>query len=205
LVEPLGELGSLPSPQIFLREEDRRWADRALEELGVPEGKFLIGMNPGATYGLAKCWHSDRFGELGKRLLEKWQARLLFLGKEEERPIVYEILRYLNNDGIDLTGKTGLLQLAALLERCHLLVTNDTGTMHVATAVETPVVALFGSTDPTTTGPWGDGHVVVRKEVPCSPCWKRICPTDHRCMELITVDEVEGIVDRKLRELPNKR
>jgi heptosyltransferase-2 len=198
LVEPLGELGSLPSPQIFLREEDRRWADRALEELGVPEGKFLIGMNPGATYGLAKCWYSDRFGELGKRLSEKWQARLLLFGKEEERPIVYEILRHLDNEGIDLTGKTGLLQLAALLERCHLLVTNDTGTMHVATAVGTPVVALFGSTDPTTTGPWGDGHVVVRKEVPCSPCWKRICPTDHRCMELITVDEVEEIVDKQL-------
>ena len=104
-----------------------------------------------------------------------------------------------------MTGKTHLLQLAALIERCQLLVTNDTGTMHVATAVGTPVVALFGSTDPSTTGPWGDGHVVIRKDVPCSPCLKRICPTDHRCMELITVDEVEEAVDRKLEGLNYER
>ena len=205
LVELLGEIKDFSPPQIFLREEDRKWADRVLKDLGIQEGKFMIGMNPGATYGLAKCWYSDRFGELGKRLSEKWQARLLLFGKEEERPIVYEILRHLGAKGIDLTGKTSLLQLAALLERCHLLVTNDTGTMHVATAVGTPVVALFGSTDPITTGPWGDRHVVVKKEVPCSPCWKRICPTDHRCMKLITVNEVEEIVDSKLRELTDKR
>jgi heptosyltransferase II len=199
LIEPLGKIESLPSPQVFLREEDRKWADRALKDLGILEGKPLIGMNPGATYGLAKCWYPDRFGELGKRLADKWEARVLLFGKEEERPIVYEILRHLGRKGIDLTGKTGLLQLAALLERCTLLVTNDTGTMHVATAVGTPVVALFGSTPPLATGPWGEGHVVVRKDVPCSPCWKRVCPKDHQCMERITVDEVEEVVDKQLR------
>jgi heptosyltransferase-2 len=205
LIEPLGKIESPPSPKIFLREEDRRWADRALKDLGIPEGKPLIAMNPGATYGLAKCWYPDRFGKLGKRLVEKWQAKVLLFGKEEERPIVHEILHHLGTKGIDLTGKTGLLQLAGLLERCTLLVTNDTGTMHVATAIGTPVVALFGSTPPLITGPWGKEHVVVKKDVPCSPCWKRICPTDHQCMELITVDEVEEIVDRKLGERIDKR
>jgi heptosyltransferase-2 len=205
LIEPLGKIESPPSPKIFLREEDRRWADRALKDLGIPEGKPLIAMNPGATYGLAKCWYPDRFGKLGKRLVEKWQAKVLLFGKEEERPIVLEILHHLGTKGIDLTGKTGLLQLAGLLERCTLLVTNDTGTMHIATAVGTPVVALFGSTPPLITGPWGKEHVVVKKDVPCSPCWKRICPTDHQCMELITVDEVEEIVDRKLEERIDKR
>ncbi len=205
LIEPLGKIESPPSPKIFLREEDRRWADRVLKDLGIPEGKPLIAMNPGATYGLAKCWYPDRFGKLGKRLVEKWQAKVLLFGKEEERPIVHEILHHLGTKGIDLTGKTGLLQLAGLLERCTLLVTNDTGTMHVATAVGTPVVALFGSTPPLITGPLGKEHVVVKKDVPCSPCLKRICPTDHQCMELITVDEVEEIVDRKLGELTDKR
>ena len=200
LIEPLGQVESSPYPRIFLREEDRKWADQALKELGIMEGRLLIGMNPGATYGLAKCWYPERFGELGKRLFKKWKASVLLFGKEEERPIAKEILQHLKEGGIDLTGKTHLLQLAALLERCQLLVTNDTGTMHVATAVGTPVVALFGSTDPSITGPWGDGHVVIRKEVPCSPCLKRICPTDHRCMELITVDEVEEVVDKKLRD-----
>jgi len=205
LLEPFGKIENPPSPQIYLREEDRRWANQVLMDLGIPEGRPLIGMNPGATYGLAKCWHPDRFGELGKRLVEKWQASIFLFGKEEERPIVHEIQKHLGAKGIDLTGKTSLLQLAALLERCSLLVTNDTGTMHVAAAVGIPVVALFGSTPPHITGPWGDGHVVVKKDVACSPCWKRVCPTDHRCMELITVDEVEKVVDGKLRELNNKR
>jgi heptosyltransferase-2 len=205
LTEPLGRVESFPSPRIFLREEDRRWARQVLMDLNLFDGRPLIGMNPGATYGLAKCWHPERFGKLGKRILNQWKAAVLLFGKEEERPIVKEILLYLKEGGIDLTGKTNLLQLAALLECCQLLVTNDTGTMHLATAVGTPVIALFGSTDPLITGPWGDGHVVIREDVPCGPCLKRVCPTDHRCMELITVDEVEEAVDSKLRELNNKR
>jgi heptosyltransferase-2 len=201
LTDSLGQAEGSSSPRIFLREEDRKWAEQKLRDLGIQDGRPLIGMNPGATYGLAKCWYPERFGELGKRLFEKWKATVLLFGKEEERPIAKEILQHLKEGGIDLTGKTHLLQLAALLERCQLIVTNDTGTMHVATAVGAPVVALFGSTDPSTTGPWGDGHIVIRKDVPCSPCLKRICPTDHRCMELITVDEVEEAVNKKLGEL----
>lgn len=200
LLEPFGEVKEPPSPQIYLREEDQRWATQVLAKLGIPEGKPLIGMNPGATYGLAKCWYPDRFGELGKRLAEQWETNILLFGKQEEQPIIHEIRRYLGNRGIDLAGKTSLLQLAALLERCVLLVTNDTGTMHIATAIGTPVVALFGSTPPHITGPWGKGHVVVKKDIECSPCWKRVCPTDHRCMNLLTVDEVEEIVNKKLEK-----
>ena len=198
LIEPLGQSGAPPSPRLFLREEDREWAEEGLGELGLLDGRPLIGMNPGATYGLAKCWYPDRFGELGKRLFKKWKATVLLFGKEEERPIAKEVLGYLGKGGVDLTGKTRLLQLAAILERCQLLVTNDTGTMHVGAAVGTPVVALFGSTDPITTGPWGDGHVVIRKEVPCSPCLKRVCPTAHQCMEMIGVEEVEEVITHQL-------
>ena len=205
LMEPLGHLESVPSPRLFLREEEREWAQRRLEELGLLDGRPLIGINPGAAYGLAKCWHPDRFAELGRRLSEKWKATALILGREEERGIADKILKNLGGGGVDFTGKTRLLQLAALLKRCRLLVTNDTGTMHVASAVGTPVVAIFGSTDPVATGPWGGGHVVVKKEVSCSPCFKRVCPTDHRCMELITVDEVEEVVVKKLGGLLNNQ
>jgi heptosyltransferase-2 len=201
LIEPLGPSQGAPSPRIFLREEDRRWAEEKLGTLGLLDGRPLIGMNPGATYGLAKCWRPIRFGELGKRFFERWKASVLLFGKGGEGPITEEVLGYLGEGGIDLSGKTRLLQLAAILERCQLLVTNDTGTMHVAAAVGTPVVALFGSTDPITTRPWGDGHVVVRKEVSCSPCLKRVCPTGHRCMELITVDEVEEVVIQRLKKM----
>ena len=201
LVEPLGKVESILTSKIFLREEDRRWAEQLLKDSNLSDGRPLIGMNPSATYGLAKCWPPDRFGELGQRLCLKWEATLLLFGKEEERSVAEEILRTPGARGIDLTGQTNLLQLAALLERCRLLVTNDTGTMHVAAAVVTPVIALFGSTDHLVTGPWGEGHVVVKKDVPCSPCLKRVCSTDHRCMKLITVDEVEEAVDKKIRAI----
>jgi heptosyltransferase-2 len=201
LIEPFGEIINCPPPRIFLREKDRRWTEQILSDFGILNGRLLIGMNPGATYGLAKCWSPTRFGELGKRLSKKWKATVLLLGKEEEKSIAQEIVQQIGEGGIDLTGKTRLLQLAALLERCHLLVSNDTGTMHMATAVGTPVVAIFGSTDPITTGPWGDGHRIVRKDVSCSPCLKRICPVDHPCMNLVTVEEVEEVVDNRLRTL----
>jgi heptosyltransferase II len=201
LLQPLGDAGAFHPPTVFLKEEDRRWAQQRLDRLGMSKDRLLIGMNPGATYGLAKCWYPERFGELGKRLSRKWHAPILLFGKAQERPMAEEVLRHLGDDGIDLMGETSLLQLAALLERCRVLVTNDTGTMHVAAAAGTSVVALFGSTDPVTTGPWGQEHRVVRKEIPCSPCLKRVCPTDHRCMDLITVDEAEAAVNRNLQEI----
>jgi len=201
LLDVFGIDGGSHAPRVFLREEDRSWAEEKLKQLGLLDGRPLIGMNPGATYGLAKCWYPERFGELGKRLREKWKASILLFGKAEEKSTQQEILRHLGEGGFDLAGKTNLLQLAAILERCQTLVTNDTGTMHVAAAIGTPVVAIFGPTDPVTTGPWGEGHRVVRREISCSPCLKRTCPIDHRCMREITVDEVEEIVDQRLGSL----
>jgi heptosyltransferase-2 len=205
LTAVLGKLEGIPSPRLFPREEDRDWARRKLEALNLTDGTLLVGINPGAAYGLAKCWPPARFGELGKKLTEKWKAAVLIFGREEERDIAGRIMKSSGGKGFDFTGKTSLLQLAALLERCRLLVTNDTGPMHVASAVGTPVVAIFGPTDSVATGPWGEGHVVVKKNVECSPCLKRVCPTDHRCMELITVDEVEEVVEKRLRGLLNNQ
>jgi len=199
LIEFLGKVDEGIAPQIRLREEDRAWAEAFLKDQGFLDGRPLIGMNPGATYGLAKCWSPDRFRELGERLAQRWKASILLFGKKEEGSTVQRILGSSGRWGADLTGKTTLVQLAALLGRCRLLVTNDTGTMHVAAATGPSVVALFGSTDPVTTGPWGNGHVVIRKEVSCAPCLKRVCPTDHRCMDLITVDDVDEAIRQHLR------
>jgi ADP-heptose:LPS heptosyltransferase len=94
--------------------------------------------------------------------------------------------------GICIAGKTTVSQLAAAIARCELFVTNDTGPMHVADAVGTPIVAVFGSTDWIETPPYGKKHTLVRREIECSPCLKRTCPLKHHhCMEWITVDEVE--------------
>ena len=191
----------LDSPHLYLRDGDRHWAMERLNTLGLLDGRPLIGMNPGATYGLAKCWYPDRFGELGRRLAQKRKAAVLLFGTRDERTMSQEILKQIGEGGVDFSGETDLLQLGAVLEQCRVLVTNDTGTMHVAAAAGTPVVAIFGPTDPITTGPWGEDHTIVEKEVDCRPCLRRICPTDHRCMKKITVDEVEAVIDRRLRSM----
>lgn len=191
------------SPKIFLKEEDRAFIKRFMDDIGISNTKLIIGLNPGATYGVAKCWSPAKFGELGKRITKKWGAKIIIFGKADEKPITREILRIIGDDGIDLAGKTTLIEVAAIIERCKILISNDTGTMHLSAALETPVIAIFGSTDPKRTGPWGKGHIVIKKDIPCSPCFKRICPGDHICMELISVDEVEEIVDKKLREIVN--
>jgi len=198
LIDLFGMDEPLMAPQIFLREEDRAWARERLQEKGFGEDSLLIGMNPGATYGLAKCWPPERFGDLGQRLQQKRNAVLLLFGKADEAAVTRGIVSRAGGPGVDFAGRTTLLQLAALLQRCRLLITNDTGTMHVSAAVGTPVVAVFGPTDPVTTGPWGEGHVIVRKEMGCSPCLKRTCPKDHSCMRDISVAELEEAVIRRL-------
>jgi heptosyltransferase-2 len=191
LIEGLGQGASPPLPALSLNGNQARWAETFLSDNGL-EGKVLIGINPGATYGQAKCWPPERFAELGRKLKEDHGAFILIFGssRHQEKSLNADIARGIGGHCLDLSGETSLLQLAALLRSCRLLVTNDTGTMHVAAAVGTRVVAIFGPTDPRTTSPLGEGHVVVRRGVSCSPCLKRVCPADHRCMELISVEDV---------------
>lgn len=195
LVERLGRCPSPPVPSLSINGKQERWSNEFLLRHGL-KGKVLIGLNPGATYGEAKCWPSERFVALGKRLRDGYGASLIIFGasRPQEKALNTEIARGIGAGCLDLSGRTSLLQLAALLRHCHVLVTNDTGTMHVAAGVGTRVVAIFGPTDPRTTAPLGEGHVVIRKEVSCSPCLKRVCPVDHRCMNLIEVGEVYNTV-----------
>lgn len=191
LIERLGDFPPPPLPTLRTDAEMEGWTDRFLDQHGI-SGRLVIGLNPGATYGEAKCWPPDRFVKLGKRLIKDDGASLVVFGspRDAERRLCAEIAQEIGPGCIDLSGQTSLLQLASLLRRCRLLVTNDTGTMHVAAAVGTKVVAIFGPTDPTTTSPLGEGHIIVRKEAACIPCLKRVCPIDHRCMRLVEVDDV---------------
>jgi heptosyltransferase-2 len=200
LIESLGSSPSPPLPSLVLNGTQKRWADTFLSQSGL-KGKVLVGLNPGATYGEAKCWPPERFAALGRRLIKDSGASILIFGssRRQEKALNAAIAEGIGEDCLNLSGETSLLQLAALLRRCRLLVTNDTGTMHVAAAVGTRVVAIFGPTDPRTTSPLGIGHVIIRREVPCSPCLKRVCPEDHRCMNLIEVEEVYNAVGMQLK------
>jgi heptosyltransferase-2 len=201
LVERLGRCPSPPLPLLSLNGNQERWSNAFISHHGL-KNRVLIGLNPGATYGEAKCWPSERFVALGRRLTDEYGASILIFGssRPQEKALNAVIARGIGEGCLNLSGETSLLQLAALLRHCQVLVTNDTGTMHVAAAVGIRVVAIFGPTDPRTTSPLGEGHVVIHKKVSCSPCLKRVCPEDHRCMEHISVANVLEAVAKRLEE-----
>jgi heptosyltransferase-2 len=148
-----------------------------------------IGLNPGAAFGGAKRWLPERFAEAGDRLAEAHGASAAIVGSAAERPAAEAIAARMRAPARVLCGETTLPQLVGVLSQLDLLLTNDSGPMHLAAALGTPLVAVFGPTDPAETAPVGR-HRLVREPVPCSPCLLRECPIDHRCMTRIQVDRV---------------
>ena len=157
----------------------------------IPETKDpLIGIAPGATYGPAKKWFPDRFAEVADQLSEKFSAQVMLMGGRADAETAQEVQKAARTKLISLAGKTNLLEAIYLISQCRLFLSNDSGLMHIAGALNIPTIAVFGSTNPVTTAPVGNQSVIVRKEVSCSPCLKKTCPTDFRCMRLISVEDV---------------
>ena len=157
-----------------------------------------MGINPGATYGSAKCWLPERFREVAERLLKDLDVYLVFFGDLATSSLVKEICQGLPSRVVNLAGVTSLRQLTSLISLCDVLLTNDSGPMHIADALGTPIVALFGSTSEVVTGPYRSSGVVIHKHVDCSPCYQRTCPIDFRCMKRIEADEVYGAIQKVL-------
>jgi lipopolysaccharide heptosyltransferase II len=154
----------------------------------------LIGLCPGAEYGPAKRWLPERFAEAAAKITAQSSARWILLGTKNDAAIGEQIATAIGDHCVNRIGQTTLDQLIEELRQCSLLLTNDTGTMHLAALLSVPVVAVFGSTEPRLTAPLGSGHTVLRHHVECSPCFLRECPIDFRCMKAVTVDEVAGAV-----------
>jgi heptosyltransferase II len=174
-------------------------AGTLLAEMGVDGGEVLVGLNPGAFYGPAKRWFSERYASLADRLIGEQRARVLIFGSKGEERIADEILGRMRETPLILTGRTDLALLVALIARCRLFITNDSGPMHLAAALAVPQIALFGSTDEVATGPFSDRATVIHKHAECSPCLRRECPIDLRCFSRITVDEVYEAARERLR------
>ena len=176
--------GELPSLTKFLHDDSRPF----------------IGINAGAEYGPAKRWMPERFAEVVKRVADEIPCRWLLLGGPGDVDIANRIETELathvtdSRRVVNVAGKTTLMELCELIKFCKLLLTNDTGPMHLASALGTPLVAIFGSTSAELTGPLGNHSVVVHEDVECSPCFLRDCPIDFRCMDRITVDQVVDAV-----------
>lgn len=191
LIQHLGSQETDPEAYKFpLTSEEHTWASEFLKASGIePEAPILV-LNPGATYGSAKRWRPERFAEVARALREQYACQIAIIGTATELPAAEEISQHLNGECAILSGKTNLRQLAAVLKQCDLIITNDSGGMHVAASQGVPVIAIIGSTDPKTTHPWGVPFQLVREPVHCAPCLLRECPIDHRCMERITANIV---------------
>jgi len=176
--------------RVYLADEEIAWGVKKLEALGLGGPRLLVGLTPGAAFGPAKRWMPDRFAGLGDRLIGALNADVLIFGSRAERPLAEEIARSMKHTPVVVAGETTLRELLALMAQCHLIVTNDSGPMHLAAALGVPLVAIFGSTDERATGPLGARVRIVKHRVPCSPCGLRECPIDFRCLRDITVEEV---------------
>jgi heptosyltransferase-2 len=183
-----------PDFRVPLSENLRTTARRRLPPLALP----TLALAPGAAYGPAKRWPLERFVALTERLVGKGY-RVIVTGSAQETMLGQALATV---GATDLTGQTTLLETIAVLERANLLVTNDSGALHLARAAGTPVVALFGSSSPVWTGPDAQEGDVLKHDVPCSPCFKRECPLtadEHlRCLLGISVDRVAEAVNRRL-------
>lgn len=189
LLKPLGVAISDSTPRLYLEDQEKKEALSLLKRQGYKEGKKLFVIHPGASYGSAKCWIPERFLEVSQAILENPEHYIVFIGNDATNAIIHEIAFKLNKNAINLAGKTNLRQLSSIISLSTVLLTNDSGPMHIAAALNVPLIALFGSTNPIKTGPYPHGEVICKKVV-CSPCYERSCTKDFRCMNEITTKEV---------------
>jgi len=197
IVRALG--GDGPSiPRLSVPAPARKKADQILQDHGVQGTEPIVAVNPGSIYGSAKRWPAARFAAVADALVLSRGMQILLIGSEGERPILERLARDMRSPVVNLVGRTDLPALMGVLARARLLISNDTGAMHVAAAIGTPVLAIFGPTDAEATGPVGQSTRLLREPVPCSPCLLRECPIDHRCMTRIGVDQVVQAVEELL-------
>lgn len=187
-------------------DEDRRVVRQLLSDCDVRPGDSIIGINLGTTWE-TKSWSMHRFADVIAGIQSRFEAAIILTGSSSEAGLGEALQRLVKARVINLIGKTTILQLGALIERCNLYLTCDSGPMHIAAAVETPTIALFGPTNPQRHRPYGERHHVIEKDVLCRPCYKREClraDAPNLCMtEIKTADVIEQIAKHfNLQEIP---
>jgi heptosyltransferase-2 len=191
LVEQVGIKTEYSAPYIYLSLDERLSARSLLKDMKRP----VLGINPGAEYGSTKRWFPERFAEVANWFVKDTKGSAVIFGGRNEVGIAQEINKLIPENKLLLAGKTSLRELVSLISECDVFITNDSGPLHIAYAVGTPLVAIFGSTDPEWTGPppgaEENSNVVVTYSLSCSPCFERTCKNnDMRCMYAITSDDV---------------
>jgi heptosyltransferase II len=208
LLEQAGIKAEYQTPYIYLAPDERSHARNTLNILRRP----VLGLNPGATYGSAKRWFPERFADVANWFISDTGGSIVLFGSRSEVDITDEIYKKLipefrtSHSLLSLAGKTSLRELISLISDCDVFLTNDSGPLHLAYAVRTSLVAIFGSTDPLLTGPppgYAYRSAVIKPDLSCSPCFERTCKNkDMRCMYAIAPDEVYYGIKNVLPEKP---
>jgi 3-deoxy-D-manno-octulosonic-acid transferase/heptosyltransferase-1 len=194
LLEALGIESDEIEYHFPISDQDHRKAEDLLIKHGIKPSGRIVAINPIAKWE-TKLWNHKRFAQLGDLINARHDAGLIFTGGREDRKIIDGITSRMNTKAVNLAGKTTLKMLASIYTRAMFVVSTDSGPAHIAAAAGARVVALFGPTAPWRTGPFGNGHQIVRTDLKCSPCFERECPT-KACMEDITVSDVLEGIDR---------
>ncbi len=191
LLRRAGILDQMPADDCIRLEGAPAARSSGLErfhQLGL--GEIVIGVSPGAAYGTAKRWLPDRFAESANQVAGELGAAVAIFGSKGERDLCESVAAAITAPVKNFAGETSLAEFIDLAAACSVYLTNDSGAMHIASALGVPTVAVFGATDDQTTGPTGSLAKVVREPVECSPCLKRECPIDHRCMTRVAAARV---------------
>jgi heptosyltransferase I len=176
-----------PIWNIEATEEEKESVEDILAREGVVKDTKIIALAPGTNWA-SKCWAPEKYAEVAEALHKKYDIISVIIGGSKDGELARTIKEKCNR-AIDLCGKTTLKQLSYVLQKSALFIGGDTGPMHLAVSMNTPVIALFGPTDPKRNGPYGQENTVIQSGSECSPCFKRQC-TPLKCMEAITVEEV---------------
>jgi lipopolysaccharide heptosyltransferase I len=194
VAKALGAASDEPRFGLVPSEETASFVERLIREAGL-DGPFAV-IHPTARWE-SKKWAPDRFAKIADWLMEEKKMPVLFIGGRGEREEIDRLLSTMKHPAVNVAGKTGLLESAELIRRGRFFLCNDSGPMHLAAAVGTPVFALFGPTNPAKVGPYGAGHTVLQKKIDCLGCGRDRCARGNECMNAISVEEVQQAIEEK--------
>jgi heptosyltransferase-2 len=189
-----------PKFDLEVSENRRNEARQILKKFEIDSDKKLFALGVGSTNSQAKRWSPENYAKLNDLLQENFNSEIILIGSDAESDISNEVYNRAENKPINITGKTSLSEVVAILAECDLLISNDMGLAHVSAAVKTKTITIFGPTNPLTTKPW-NAEIIRREDVECSPCMLRDCPIDHRCMNWISpitvFEKAKNLIENK--------
>lgn len=202
LVRSIGADTDDKNISINLEKEDTRFIEDLLPRYGIKAQDLIIAIHPHSS-NPAKTWPKENFASVADELTLRFAAKVVIIGGAQERSLAIELVSCAKHPPINLSGELTLKQLAAFFQRCALLISNDSGPVHIAAACGTPTVVIFGrnipGVSPKRWGPWGDEHIILHKDSGCNPCLDRDCPYDFKCISSIIPEEVLSAAEKKLR------